>query len=135
MTGHPLMGYKCRVRQSSWKPDLLLSLTIHNFTLVEQLHMDFQPGMTAITGETGAGKSLVLDALGMALGDRGDTGRIRTDKDKLDVTAIFAIGNNSQARQWLDDNELLDGDECIIRRTLSAEGRSRGFINGQPATM
>ncbi|MGD9661575.1 MAG: DNA repair protein RecN [Porticoccaceae bacterium] len=114
---------------------MLLSLTVNNFTLVEQLHMDFQPGMTAITGETGAGKSLVLDALGMALGDRGDTGRIRTDKDKLDVTAIFAIGNNSQARQWLDDNELLDGDECIIRRTLSAEGRSRGFINGQPATM
>ena len=114
---------------------MLLSLTVNNFTLVEQLHMDFQPGMTAITGETGAGKSLVLDALAMALGDRGDTGRIRTDKDKLDVTAIFAVGANRQARQWLEDSDLLDGDECIIRRTLSAEGRSRGFINGQPATM
>lgn len=114
---------------------MLLSLTVSNFTLVEQLHMDFQHGMTAITGETGAGKSLVLDALGMALGDRGDTGRIRAGKDKLDVTAIFAIDTNPQARAWLAENELMDGSECIIRRTLTLEGRSRGFINGQPATM
>jgi len=114
---------------------LLLSLTIHNFTLVEKLHMEFQPGMTAITGETGAGKSLVLDALGMALGDRGDTGRIRTGKDKLDVTAVFAVTGNPRAREWLRDNDLEDGDDCIIRRSLTTEGRSRGFINGQPAPM
>jgi len=114
---------------------LLLSLTVNNFTLVEHLHTEFQPGMTAITGETGAGKSLILDALGMALGDRGDTSRIRRGKDKLDVTALFSIAANPRARAWLAHNELLDGDDCMLRRTLSAEGRSRGFINGQPATM
>lgn len=114
---------------------LLLSLTVNNVTLVQHLQVDFHPGMTAITGETGAGKSLVLDALGLALGDRGDTGRIRQGSDKLDVTAIFAVGTNAEATRWLRDNDLADGDECILRRTLSTEGRSRGFINGQPATM
>ena len=114
---------------------MLLSLTINNFTLVEQLHVEFHGGMTAITGETGTGKSLVLDALGIALGDRGDTGRIRASKDKLDVTAVFSVADNHRAARWLADNELDNGEECIIRRTLSAEGRSRGFINGQPVPM
>jgi len=114
---------------------LLLSLTVRNFTLVEHLHTEFHSGMTAITGETGAGKSLVLDALGMALGDRGDTGRIRHGKDRLDITAVFSVAGNQQASEWLQDNELQEDDECILRRTLTKEGRSKGFINGQPATM
>jgi len=114
---------------------LLLSLTVNNFTLVEHLHTEFQPGMTAITGETGAGKSLILDALGMALGDRGDTSRIRRGKDKLDVTALFSVAANPRARAWLEHYDLLNGEECLLRRTLNSEGRSRGFINGQPATM
>ena len=115
---------------------MLLSLSIKNFTLVEQLHVDFESGMTAITGETGTGKSLVLDALGIALGDRGDTGKIRAGRDKLDVTAVFSVANNARARDWLASHEFDDdGGECIIRRTLSTEGRSRGFINGQPVPM
>jgi DNA repair protein RecN (Recombination protein N) len=115
---------------------LLTLLTVNHVTLVEHLSMEFAPGMTAITGETGAGKSLVLDALGMALGDRGDTERIRTGASKADITAVFAIHNNTLAQQWLSENALEDNDgECIIRRTLSQEGRSRGFINGQPVTM
>lgn len=114
---------------------MLLSLTVRNFTLVEHLHTEFHSGMTAITGETGAGKSLVLDALGMALGDRGDTGRIRHGKDRLDITAVFSVQTNQQAAEWLRANDLEDGDECILRRTLTQEGRSKGFINGQPATM
>lgn len=114
---------------------MLLSLTVRNFTLVEHLHTEFQSGMTAITGETGAGKSLVLDALGMALGDRGDTGRIRHGKDRLDITAVFSVQGNAQASDWLKVNDLLEDEECILRRTLTKEGRSKGFINGQPATM
>jgi DNA repair protein RecN (Recombination protein N) len=114
---------------------LLLSLTVRNFTLVEHLHTEFHSGMTAITGETGAGKSLVLDALGMALGDRGDTGRIRHGKDRLDITAVFSVQGNTQASDWLKANDLLEDEECILRRTLTKEGRSKGFINGQPATM
>ena len=114
---------------------MLTSLTIKNFTLVDQLDIEFAPGMTAITGETGAGKSLVLGALAMALGDRGDTDRIRAGSSRADVTAAFSIAGNHLAGQWLADHDLAEGDECLLRRTLSAEGRSRGFINGQPATM
>lgn len=114
---------------------VLTSLTIKNFTLVEHLDIEFAPGMTAITGETGAGKSLVLGALAMALGDRGDSDRIRAGADRAEVTASFTLDNNPLAAQWLTDNDLADGGECLLRRTLTAEGRSRGFINGQPATM
>jgi DNA repair protein RecN (Recombination protein N) len=114
---------------------VLTSLTIKNFTLVDHLDLEFAPGMTAITGETGAGKSLVLGALAMALGDRGDSDRIRAGADRAEVSASFTIANNPLAAQWLADNDLGDGDECLLRRTLTAEGRSRGFINGQPATM
>lgn len=114
---------------------MLTSLTIKNFTLVDHLDIEFAPGMTAITGETGAGKSLVLGALAMALGDRGDTDRIRTGSSRADVTATFSIAGNPLARQWLQDHELAEGDECLLRRSLSTEGRSRGFINGQPVTM
>lgn len=114
---------------------LLISLTIKNFTLVEQLHVEFLDGMTAITGETGAGKSLVLDALGIALGDRGDVGKVRHGKERLDVSAVFSIKDNQQARLWFQENDHEPAEECIIRRTLTADGRSRGFINGQPVPM
>jgi DNA repair protein RecN (Recombination protein N) len=116
---------------------LLTSLTVNNFTLVERLEVDFRAGMTAITGETGAGKSLVVDALGMALGDRGDTDRIRQGADKAEVAAVFELAGNSPAHQWLRDNDV-EGDSeatCLLRRVLTREGRSRGYINGRPATM
>lgn len=117
---------------------MLLSLSITNFTLVEHLEIDFTAGMTAITGETGAGKSLILDALGMALGDRADTNLIRQGAERLEIAASFDLGNNPQPREWLQQQDLLQEDlqsECLLRRTLSREGRSRGFINGSPATM
>ena len=93
--------------------------------------------MTAITGETGAGKSLILDALGLALGDRGDTGRIRLGANKAEVSAIFVLGGNSSAQQWLREHDFDSerSSEFIMRRSLSQDGRSRGFINGQVATM
>lgn len=115
---------------------MLICLTVNNFTLVESLEVDFSSGMTALTGETGAGKSLVLDALAMALGDRADSDRIRLGQDKAEVSALFDISSAPLASDWLQENDFPgeDGD-CLLRRVLTREGRSRGYINGQPATM
>ncbi len=115
---------------------MLTALTIKNFTLVESLEIDFCAGMTAITGETGAGKSLVLGALGLALGDRADTDRIRRGADRAEVSALFDVSSITAASQWLQENDFADLDgECLLRRIVTSEGRSRGSINGQSATM
>ena len=102
---------------------------------METLEIEFSTGTTAITGETGAGKSLVLDALGMALGDRADTGTIRHGKDRAEITATFAIDSIEDAKVWLNNNDFSAEDECILRRIYTVEGRSRGYINGQSCTM
>ncbi len=115
---------------------MLTALTIKNFTLVQALEIDFSHGMTAITGETGAGKSLILGALGLALGDRADTATIRRDADRAEISALFDITGLSEASQWLQANDFEgQDDECLLRRIVTREGRSRGSINGQPATM
>ena len=102
---------------------------------METLEIEFSGGTTAITGETGAGKSLVLDALGMALGDRADTGTIRHGKDRAEITATFAIDSIEDAKVWLNNNDFSTENECILRRIYTVEGRSRGYINGQSCTM
>ena len=114
---------------------MLLSININNYTLVEALEIEFSGGTTAITGETGAGKSLILDALSMALGDRADTGTIRQGKDRAQITAIFDISNIADAKQWLAENDFADDSQCVLRRIYTSEGRSKGYINGQPCTM
>lgn len=113
---------------------MLLTLTIQNYTLAERLELDFGRGTSAITGETGAGKSLILDALGMALGDRADSDAIRHGADSAQIAAQFDLADLSDAAQWLDQREF-GSDECLLRRSFSRDGRSKGFINGQPATM
>ncbi|MDB2344277.1 DNA repair protein RecN [Porticoccaceae bacterium] len=114
---------------------MLLSISIQNYTLVESLEIEFKSGTTAITGETGAGKSLVLDALGMALGDRADVDTIRHSKDRAEITAIYDVTNVDDANQWLLDNDFDSQENCILRRIYTREGRSRGYINGHPSTM
>jgi DNA repair protein RecN (Recombination protein N) len=114
---------------------LLLSITINNYTLVDTLEIEFSGGTTAITGETGAGKSLILDALSMALGDRADSSTIRQGKDRAQITASFDLSAIPEAKQWLDNQDFNADDECILRRIYTTEGRSRGYINGQPCTM
>ncbi len=99
------------------------------------MDVEFSSGLTTITGETGAGKSLVLDALGLALGDRGDTDRIRKGAERAEVCASFAVDNTSPAKHWLLDNDFDSDGDCLLRRILTRDGRSRGYINGQPATM
>lgn len=114
---------------------MLTALTVKNFTLVESLEVDLKPGMTVLTGETGAGKSLVVDALAMALGDRADTDRIRSGADRAEVSALFDLNTAGHVVDWLKRNDFDADNECLLRRLLTREGRSRGYINGQPATM
>ena len=114
---------------------MLLSININNYTLVESLEIEFSKGTTAITGETGAGKSLVLDALGMALGDRADSDTIRHGKQRAEITATFDLSSTPEAKNWLHSNDLDADDQCILRRLYTTEGRSRGYINGQSCTM
>ena len=92
---------------------MLLSINIHNYTLVESLEIEFNQGTTAITGETGAGKSLVLDALGMALGDRADTDTIRHGKDRAEITATFDLTGIENATNWLLKNDFETGATCL----------------------
>lgn len=91
--------------------------------------------MTVITGETGAGKSIMLDALALTLGDRADKDVIQPGQDKADIRASFDISNNKEARQWLSEQDYLSDDECILRRVVTTEGRSRAYINGSPVTL
>ena len=116
---------------------MLISLSVNHFAIAEQLQVDFNAGMTAITGETGAGKSIALDALGLALGNRGDSSMIQHGHDKADIHALFYIQALPAAQNWLLQHELHDADnhECILRRVISREGRSRAYINGKPCNL
>ncbi len=115
---------------------MLLSLTLSDFVLVERLSLDFQAGFSVLTGETGAGKSILLDALALVLGERAETGVVRAGADRADISAEFDVAQVPELAAWLDDQDLA-GDEgvLLLRRVVEAEGRSRAFINGRPATV
>ncbi|MBC3767200.1 DNA repair protein RecN [Neptunicella marina] len=116
---------------------MLIHLSVRQFAIVKSLDIEFKQGMTAITGETGAGKSIAIDALGLCLGDRAEASMVRPGADKAEVTAEFSVADLPGAQKWLEHHELQsdEPDECIIRRVISAEGRSRAFINGAPAPL
>jgi len=114
---------------------MLTQIQVRNFTIVDELDLDLHDGMTVLTGETGAGKSILLDALMLALGTRADTQTIRHGCDRADVTAEFNLIELPHVKQWLKSQELDAGDDCFIRRTINSEGRSKGFINGLPVAM
>lgn len=111
---------------------MLRQLVISDLAVIDSLNIDFKPGMTVLTGETGAGKSILLDALGLVLGDRADTSVIRGGKDKTDITAIFSINNNPYINDRLNEMEIASDDELFIRRTISRDGRSRAYLNNTP---
>ncbi len=115
---------------------MLKYLSIRDFVIVESLELDFTSGFTALTGETGAGKSILIDALSLALGERGDAGMVRSGCERAEIAAEFDIAALPQVKSWLREQEL-EADEgvCLLRRTLDAGGRSRGFINGSSATL
>ena len=114
---------------------MLLHLSIHNYAIVEHLDLELARGMSVITGETGAGKSIMLDALGLALGDRADSGVVRPGADKADILATFDLADIPEARTWLAERDLDNDGPCILRRVITAEGRSRGYINGTPCPL
>jgi len=109
---------------------MLTLLQIRNFAIIENLDLELGPGFTAITGETGAGKSILVDALGLLLGSRADTGAIRAGCEKAELTAEFELEDDSEASSWLRQAELNDGQVCLLRRVISENGRSRAWING-----
>ena len=114
---------------------MLQALSIRDFIIVETLDLEFSQGFTTLTGETGAGKSILIDALSLALGARNDGEVTRKGADKANISASFFIKNNVLAKNWLAENELEADDELILRRVIYADGRSRGFINGTVASV
>jgi DNA repair protein RecN (Recombination protein N) len=110
---------------------MLTQLTIRNYAIVETLDLDLKRGMTVISGETGAGKSIMLDALGLALGDRAEAGSVRYGAKRAEIIATFDLHNLADAKEWLAEHDLDHEHECIIRRVITKEGRSRSYINGQ----
>ena len=114
---------------------MLINLSIQDYAVVDQLEVDLDAGMTCITGETGAGKSIMLDALGLCIGDRADSRAIRPGAARTDIAACFDVSLNTRAQVWLSERDLESAGDCILRRTITAEGRSRAYINGSPATL
>ena len=111
---------------------MLVHLSVHNYAIVEHLDLELDRGMSVITGETGAGKSIMLDALGLTLGDRADSGVVRPGADKADILATFDLEDIPEAQVWLKERDLDNDGPCILRRVITAEGRSRSYINGSP---
>ena len=109
---------------------MLVRLQIRDFAIIDQIEADLQPGMTVLTGETGAGKSILVDALGLALGERGGTQLVRSGAKRAEFSAEFDVSALTQVRDWLEEQALEDEDECLVRRVINADGRSRAFVNG-----
>ena len=116
---------------------MLTQLTINNFAIVRQLEIELAKGMSVITGETGAGKSIAIDALGLCLGQRIETSMVREGQERAEICASFFIEPTNPAYQWLQEQELQDSDnpsDCILRRVINADGRSKAFINSTPVS-
>ena len=112
---------------------MLTHLSIRDLVIVRELALDFRAGMSALTGETGAGKSILIDALGLSLGDKANAGMIRDGCERAEVCSEFDLSDCPRAADWLRAHDLDDEDQCLLRRVLVREGRSRAYINGRPA--
>jgi DNA repair protein RecN (Recombination protein N) len=113
---------------------MLRALSIRDYVIVDRLDLELGPGFTALTGETGAGKSILVDALALTLGGRADAGVVRSGAQRAEVSADFDAASLPAVREWLAAQDLDEGDGCLVRRTIDAGGRSRAFVNGRPAT-
>ena len=113
---------------------MLTQITVQDLVIVSRLELELASGMTALTGETGAGKSILIDALGLTLGDKADASLIRGDCERAEISAGFDVANNPPAQAWLAEQALNDGHDCLIRRVLVRGGRARAFINGRAAS-
>lgn len=116
---------------------MLLHLRIRNLAIIDELDLEFGAGFTVLTGETGAGKSILIDAIGLAIGTRADATLVRSGREKAEIAAEFRLAPDSAALAWLREQELLDADDpqtCLLRRVLYAEGRTRAFVNNAPVS-
>ncbi|MGD8378020.1 MAG: DNA repair protein RecN [Gammaproteobacteria bacterium] len=114
---------------------MLERIHIRDFAIIERLELDFSTGLNVLTGETGAGKSILVDALGLVLGDRADATTVRHGAKRAEISADFDLADSAPVRSWLDEHDLGAEGECIIRRVITAEGRSRGYVNGRSVPM
>ena len=116
---------------------MLLALSLRDFVIVENLNLDFQNGFTVLTGETGAGKSITLDAIGLLLGDKADYSQVRNGAKEAQLSALFDISGLPELKAQLQEQGLLeeDAEELSIRRIIDAKGKSRSYINNQAATL
>ena len=114
---------------------MLCRLDIRDFVLVDRLTLDFDEGFSVLTGETGAGKSILIDALGMVLGKRADSTLVRQGSDKSEISAEFELAAGNSAQDFLEENELEDEGQCLLRRVIDGSGRSRAWINGRPVAL
>jgi len=114
---------------------MLTQLHIRDLAIVSAQELELQGGLSVLTGETGAGKSILIDALGLALGERADTGMIRAGSERAEIGARFDIRVQPRIREWLGEHALDDDDDCLIRRVLVREGRSKAFVNGRPVAL
>ena len=114
---------------------MLRSLQVRDFAIVDEIDVDFEPGMTVLTGETGAGKSILVDALGLVLGERGSAQMVRSGARRAEFSANFDVAALPGVRAWLEEQALDLDEDCLVRRVINADGRSRAFINGNAVTM
>ncbi len=114
---------------------MLTSLQVNNFAIITSSTLDFNQGMTTLTGETGAGKSILLGALGMVLGDRASPGAVRDTAERAEITAVFDVSESPSSQAWLADHSLDEDNECILRRVVTRDGKSRAYVNGTPVTV
>lgn len=126
---------KTRLNEHLTGNAMLNHLSIHNFAIAKSLDLSFHKGFSAMTGETGAGKSVTLDALNLVMGARADSNMLGIHDDRAEVSADFDISQHKVAQAWLKEQALESGDECIVRRIINKDGRSRAFINGRPTAL
>ncbi|MDD9997492.1 MAG: AAA family ATPase, partial [Rhodospirillaceae bacterium] len=114
---------------------MLSLITVRNYAVIDEVEVEFDAGLSVLTGETGAGKSILVDALGLALGDRADAGAVRKGCRQAQISVLFECPQDHPALDWLAERGLDQDDTCLLRRVVSARGRSRAFVNNQPATL
>ena len=115
---------------------MLAHLSVRDFAIVARLDLDLHAGMTVLTGETGAGKSILIDALGLTLGERASTKVVRSGAERAEVVAVFELGPGCPAARYLAEQDLASADnECIVRRIIGSDGRSRAHVNGRPVPL
>jgi DNA repair protein RecN (Recombination protein N) len=114
---------------------MLSLIRAKNYAVIDEVELEFAPGFSVVTGETGAGKSILVDALGLALGDRADAGAVRHGTERAEISVVFDVPEKHTALDWLRERGLEDEGSCTLRRIVGSDGRSRAFINGQPVTL